>query len=309
MPFITYQQHSFRRQSRLLIDTAKSIIAEYQAEGYDLTLRQLFYQFVARGHIENSEKEYNKLGVLISRARLAGLINWETIVDRTRTVEQNIHFKDPADILATAAETYKLDTRSDQNTYIEVWIEKEALLGVIEPVCRELDVTYLACRGYYSQSAMWEAAQRINAKQEEGKKPVILHLGDHDPSGIDMTRDIEARLRMFEIHHLDEPAYDGMVVERIALNMDQVEQYSPPPNPAKLTDTRATEYISEYGRESWELDALDPKIIVKLIEQAVGIYTDEKKRQELLSLQESHKDRLDYIADHWTEVGSSAGDV
>jgi len=338
MTKIAYQGHIFRKQARLIIDKANCIIAEYQAAGYALTLRQLYYQFVARGIIRNTQKDYDKLGVIISDARLSGLLDWEAIIDRTRTVEGNNHFKDPGDILTVAAETYKLDTRTDQNVYIEVWVEKEALLGVIEPICRQLDVTYLACRGYYSQSAMWEAAQRISAAQQDGKKAVILHLGDHDPSGLDMTRDIQTRLRMFgegglagfaqgiydwqflesivgdllgdnaKFQDADNAKFqdmvsDGVKVNRIALNIDQVEKYKPPPNPAKLTDTRAAEYISEYGPESWELDALDPKVITSLIEDAVGEYTDRDKQQAKFDEQESHKQRLAYIAEHWDKNG------
>ena len=294
MPLTEFQPHNFRKQARLLIDTANSIIAEYQAEGYDLTLRQLYYQFVARGIIRNTQKEYDKLGVIISKARLAGLIDWEAIIDRTRTVNGNNHFKNPGDILSAAARQYKLDTRATQKIYIEVWIEKEALLGVIEPICRQLDITYLACKGYYSQSAMWRAAQRIQAVQECAQEIVILHLGDHDPSGLDMTRDIEERLTLFGV---------GVEVRRIALNMQQVEQYNPPPNFAKLSDTRASKYVDIYGNESWELDALDPKVITGLIKTAVDEYTDQNKRQELTELQELQKQRLTYIADHWQEAG------
>ena len=259
MPFIEYKAHNFRKQSRLLIDIANSIIAEYQADGYDLTLRQLYYQFVARGIIPNSQKEYDKLGVVVNKARLAGLIDWDAIIDRTRTTEGNAHFDGPGDILSAAADQYKLDTRATQETYIEVWVEKEALLGVIEPICRQLDVTYLACRGYFSQSAMYAAAQRMIAAESASKKTVVLHLGDHDPSGIDMTRDIQDRL--YDIFCSEAE------VKRIALTISQIKKYNPPPNPAKMSDTRAREYIAEYGTESWELDALPPNVIHTLIKE------------------------------------------
>lgn len=297
MPCIEYQTHNFRKRSRLLIDIANSIIAEYQADGYDLTLRQLYYQFVARGIIQNSQKEYDKLGVVVSKARLAGLIDWDAIVDRTRTTESNTHFDGPGDILSTAADQYKLETRATQETYIEIWVEKEALLGVIEPICRQLDVIYLACRGYFSQSAMYAAAQRMIAAESTDKKTVVLHLGDHDPSGIDMTRDIQDRL--YDIFCSEAE------VKRIALTMSQIEKYNPPPNPAKMSDTRSRDYIAEYGRKSWELDALDPKVISALIKDAVTEYTDEGKRQELIQLEQAHKKRLAYISDHWGEIEGS----
>jgi hypothetical protein len=280
----------FRQSTLRIIQHANNIISEYDG---GLTLRQLYYQFVARDLLANNKREYEKLGRTVGDARLAGLIDWNAIIDRTRTTNCHNHFEGPEDILEAAAETFRLDTRADQDFYVEVWIEKEALLGVIEPVCRELNVTYLACRGYFSLSAMWEAARRFNGAKEGGQKAIIIHLGDHDPSGLDMTEDIRNRLSGFgvQIH-----------VKRIALNMNQVEQYNPPPNFAKISDTRSKEYIKEYGSESWELDALEPKVIAGLIEDAVDEYTDQDKRQVRLSEQVEHKRRLAYISKNWEEI-------
>jgi hypothetical protein len=84
MPIIKYKDFNFRSASLSVIELANSIIAEYQAQGYDLTLRQLYYQFVARGIIPNSDAEYKKLGSVINDGRLAGLIDWDSITDRTR---------------------------------------------------------------------------------------------------------------------------------------------------------------------------------------------------------------------------------
>jgi len=278
---------NFRKRTLAIIDKANDIITEYSG---GLTLRQLYYQFVARGLLPNAKKSYEDLGRVIGNARLAGLIDWNAIIDRTRTTNSNSHFESPEEILTTAAETYQLDSRADQDIYVEVWIEKEALIGVIEPVCRALDVLYLACRGYYGLSAMWQAAGRFHEAEVIGKKTVVLHLGDHDPSGLDMTEDIKNRLMGFGAQ---------TEVERLALNIDQVKQYKPPPNFAKETDTRSKDYITEYGKESWELDALDPKVITGLIKNAVGKYTDRDKRQARLNEQKLHKQRLDYIAKHW----------
>ena len=290
MSLTIYIPHNFKKDSLAIIEKANEIIAEYQQEGYDLTVRQLYYQFVARDFLPNCKRSYDKLGKIISDARLAGLIDWETIVDRTRPLHGNDHYRDPSDILRDAARRFKLDTRATQDTYVEVWVEKEALVGVIAPVCRRLDVHYLACKGYLSQSAMYRASQRMLWAQKRGQQPVVIHLGDHDPSGIDMTRDLQDRLRDF---------HTGAIVERIALNMDQVEKYSPPPNFAKITDSRFAEYVRKYGKNSWELDALDPKTISRLIEDTVGQYTDHDKRQVLIEEESEHKQRLAKIADDW----------
>ena len=277
-----YQVKRFNRRSLQLIDIANTIIDEYTAKGFTITLRQLYYQFVSRGFIPNTQREYNNLGSLISNGRLAGLIDWEAITDRTRNVRMNSHWSSEAEILESAADQFAIDKRETQDKYIEVWIEKDALVGVIADVCSENDVPYFSCRGYTSQSEMWAAARRIQRGMIIGREPkdepkdaIIIHLGDHDPSGIDMSRDIEERLKMFIEVDSSIDAY--FTLERIALTRDQVNHYNLPPNPAKSTDTRFMNYVIEHGRESWELDALDPEVIVSLINNAISNHTDEDK--------------------------------
>lgn len=281
-----YQATNFRRKSLEIIDKANEIIEEYSADGYDLTLRQLYYQFVARDIIPNRQSEYKKLGSVVNDARLAGLVDWESIVDRTRKYEANGHWDNPADIIRDSADQYAINTRASQDIYIEVWVEKDALIGVLERACSPLDVGYFSCRGYVSQSAMWAAANRFRCEND----CVLLYLGDHDPSGLDMTRDIQFRLNMFGAE---------VEVKRIALNMEQVEEYQPPPNPAKTTDSRYERYIDEYGDESWELDALDPRVITELIEKHVKEHTNKKKRYALIVKQESDREKLQEISDNW----------
>ncbi len=124
------------------------------------------------------------------------------------------------------------------------------------------DTPYFSCRGYVSQSEMWNAALRLSKYIRKGQSPIVIHLGDHDPSGIDMSRDIKERLEMF--------AFQGIEVNRIALNMEQIEKYNPPPNPAKMDDTRYIGYVDIYGENSWELDALDPEVLEQLISDTIS---------------------------------------
>lgn len=286
---------NFRGSTVTLIDQAEEIIAEYMAEDYELTLRQLYYQFVARGIIANKNSEYKRLGSIVNDARLAGLLDWDAIVDRTRKIQINSHWKDPSEIIQSAVNCYALDTRKTQPTYIEVWVEKEALAGILERACEPLDVPYFSCKGYVSQSAMWRAGRRIVAKLKTAhhNKAIVLHLGDHDPSGIDMTRDIQDRLVLFEA---------DVEVKRIALNMEQVEQFNPPPNPAKITDSRCESYVAEYGEESWELDALDPRTINELVTKQINNLTVQSKRKVLVKEQEEQREKLQAIADQFDDL-------
>jgi hypothetical protein len=269
MPTEAFIDRNFSAASLTRIEQANSIIADYEAQGFTLTLRQLYYQFVARGLIENSQKSYKTLGSIINDARLAGLIDWEAIEDRTRGVERNSHFGSPKDGIEALRQQYRISMWDNQPERVEVWVEKEALVGVVQPTCKKLDVPYLACRGYVSQSEQWRAYRRILERFEEGEqRTTILHFGDHDPSGIDMTRDNDDRLSLF-LRSRGHEISDVIEVRRLALNMDQVRKYNPPPNPAKSTDSRFAGYLSKFGDESWELDALEPKVIAELIRRNV----------------------------------------
>lgn len=267
MPLIKYQSFNFSKATIAIIARAIEIINEYASDGYDLTLRQLYYQFVSRELIENKQSEYKRLGSIINDARLSGLIDWDSIVDRTRNLQSNPHWESPSEIIESCTKQYRIDMWEGQTCRPEVWIEKDALVGVIEGVCKKYDVPFFSCRGYTSQSEMWAAGQRFIHYEDAGQEPIVFHLGDHDPSGIDMSRDIESRLRIFRC---------SAVVRRIALNSDQVKQYRLPANPCKLTDVRSQEYIALHGYSSWELDALDPKVITKLIEANITEIIDAK---------------------------------
>jgi len=294
MPKIAYLKKNFRAESLALIQRINGVIEDYDAQGYSLTLRQVYYQMVARDIIPNNERSYKNLGSLINDARLAGLIDWHAIEDRTRNLRGRSHWEKPGDVIDSAAYSYHLDYWEGQENYVEVWVEKDALVGIVGQICNKLDVNYFSCRGYVSQSEMWSAAQRLLRRKKKGQNIVLLHLGDHDPSGIDMSRDIQDRNSLF----------DNLCLEfhRLALNMDQIEQYGPPPNPTKLTDSRATGYIRDYGHECWELDALEPSVISDLIERNVLLYRDETPCLAVKRREDEEKDRLREIARYWEDI-------
>ena len=300
-----------RADTLALVHQAEDICDDYARRGYDLTLRQLYYQFVARDVIPNTERSYSKLGTVVNKARMAGMLNWLHIVDRTRSLRGTQHYETPADIIDTAARSYREDKWGRQPVRVEVWVEKEALAGVVQRVANAADVDYFSCRGYVSQSEQWRAAQRLRGYLEAGQRVVVLHLGDHDPSGIDMTRDIGDRLRKFVAGDLVRgdnaveevlEMLDNLRVDRIALNMDQVDQYNPPPNPTKLTDSRAGAYVADYGFDSWELDALDPDVLVQLIRDKVAEQCDEVLWDAAVGEEDEQRTFLADAAERWGEL-------
>ena len=297
MPKIEYVPKNFSADRLQMIEKVNKVVAEYQKQGYSLTLRQVYYQMVARDIIPNNMRSYKNLGNLINDARLAGLIDWLAIEDRTRNLRGNSHWTEPGKVIESAAYSYRRDHWEGQPNYVEVWVEKDALIGIVGQICEKLDVNHFSCRGYVSQSEMWAAARRLRRRQDAGQHVVLLHLGDHDPSGKDMSRDIQERLVTFE-------TYD-VTFKRLALNMDQVELYNPPPNPAKLSDSRASGYIEEYGDECWELDALEPKVISDLINKNVKKYRDDTLYNAVVEREAEERRQLDDLAEHYEAVAEN----
>lgn len=262
----------FGAQARGLLGVIHAVLEKYAEQGYDLSLRQLYYQLVAQNVVENTERSYKNIGNLVSDARLAGLIDWDAIEDRGRNTLVNSHWDRPADILQSCVRSFALDKWQDQPCYVEVMVEKQALEGVLHPVCRELDIPFTANKGYSSSSALYACGKRFKVRKEEGKECYIIYLGDHDPSGIDMTRDVLDRVNLFAgCEQADDGGnlYENVEVQRVALNMAQIKTLRPPKNPAKLTDSRADGYVAKFGPSSWELDAIEPSALAKIVKDAV----------------------------------------
>ena len=285
----------YRKSEEPLIEVCK-VLRRYQKDGFVMTIRQLYYQLVAANIISNNLKSYTSLSNLVSNGRMGGLIDWDMIVDLTRQSQSNTHFENIADALNGVANQYAVDTRVTQPTHIEVWVEKDALTGVIEPVCSELDVSFLSCRGFVSLSEIYRAvSERLQPAIERQQNVVILHLADHDPSGMSMTQSIRDQLHTFL------PS-KSVKVKRIGLNMKQVQKYQLPPNFAKPTDTRYKKYKAKYGAKCWELDALKPNVLQRLIRWNIDKLTDQDKRDKLIQKQRTGKSRLTSISRQYGET-------
>jgi hypothetical protein len=255
---------NFKAESIVMLEQINEILNEYKTLGYRLTLRQLYYQLVSRDIIPNTERSYKNIGRLVSDGRQAGYIDWDMIEDRNRETIFPAHWNNPGEIVNAAANQFRVDRWRNQMYHVEVMVEKDALSGILEPVCRKWDVRLTANKGYSSSSMMYEIGNRLRKKYKfDDLEVVVFYLGDHDPSGIDMTRDIEDRLDLYS---------GGLAyirVDRLALNWNQVEQWKPPENPAKVSDSRFKTYMKKYGKSSWELDAIEPMTLGGLVETAI----------------------------------------
>jgi len=272
---------NFRKDTLLLLEKIVTMVDDYEKKGYRMTLRQLFYQLVSHDILPNDQKKYKKLSTIIKDARMAGLIDWDVIEDRIRIPTMPSEFENISHLVQAAVSSYRRDRWENQEYYVEVWVEKDALSGVLEPVTRKYHVHLLVNRGYSSTSALHESVLRI--KQQRDKECVILYLGDHDPSGKNMITDIKNRLEQFQC---------DATVRDVALTMEQIKQYNLPPNPAKKSDPRSDKYIKRHGNLSWELDALTPEVLNQLVSSHIEELLDMDEYQRIIDQEEEEKMEL-----------------
>ena len=287
--FIEKLRLNKKNQEQLQI--INEIIEEYAEEGYTLTLRQLYYQLVSKNIIPNQQKEYAKLSTLLVKGRMAGVVDWEAIEDRIRIPFLPYWVEDIEDAIHDTISQYRLNRQKGQNVYIELWVEKDALSGVLKRITKYYHINLMVNRGYSSCSAMHDAYKRFKRQEDAGKETHILYLGDHDPSGLDMIRDVRERLEEFGVYP---------EVKQIGLTMEQIEEFNPPENPlkkkkSKLSDPRGDAYFKKFGDKSWEVDALNPKILHQLVKDNVEELIDIELFNSIINQEEKDKKELNLI--------------
>jgi hypothetical protein len=302
--FREYTSYRPQRKTLELIEKMNGIIREYTAQGYRLSVRQLFYQCVARGIVENTAAQYRRIVEIANNARMGGLMAWDAIEDRGREFIRRASWPSAADLLDVATKQFHMDMWHGQVVRPFVVVEKDALVGILERACRLYDVPLLASRGYPSVTILREfALDDIVPTLEAGQDAVIIHLADHDPSGVDMTRDLAERLYFFvEDHVID--------VRRIALSLDQVKELRLPPNRIgddSPNDHRARAYVEEFGTEDrWELDALPPDYLARLTKDEIEGLIDDETWQERREEIEKERTRLKKATNQlrWEDISS-----
>lgn len=286
-----FREVGFNKANSNKLDLICDILGQYRSQGYVLTLRQLYYQLVSRDIIPNRPDEYGKMCVLVGKARMGGIIDWDSIEDRVRVPYLPYYVHGVKNALEDTINQYRLDRMNNQDVYIEVWCEKDALSGILKRVTEKYHVKLMINRGYSSITAMYDAYNRYDIRIGSYSKEIyLLYFGDHDPSGLDMIRDIKDRLREFGV---------GPIVKHIAITEDQIDEYNPPPNPAKITDPRADWYISKYGDVSWEVDALPPDVLNKLLVDSIEELIDMDLYDDIVRKEENDINMLTKFADSY----------
>lgn len=318
------------------------VVAEnYENQGYRLSLRQLYYQLVAADAIPNDDAVYKKLGRIKDDLCYSGLLDWETIEDRGRVPHMVYTYDGIKDAVEDAIRTYQLPRQKGQEIHVELWTEKDAISNILKRVTTRYGIRLVVNKGYTSSSAIYKSYTRF-VKLLNQKTPVtVLYFGDHDPSGLDMVRDIKDRIQTMmlqgerldysiaydyctdndlrddddsfnywvtkdwnndgeEFHAFDNEAcyVDKLFnVNQIGLTMDQIKEFNPPPNPAKITDPRAKGYIAKHGDVSWEVDALKPSQLIDIVETNIMNIIDFEKYKAVVELEDTHKLTLKEIAE------------
>lgn len=301
MAKIRYRDTRLSADKLARIVTINRILKEY--DGQALSARQVYYRLVGENEIENTVRSYKNLTALLTDARYAGLVDWSAVEDRGReaTIWSEHSSMDAA--VRRAVDNFRLPRWRTQPKYVELWVEKQALEGVLEPLAAEEHVPLLVNKGYSSASAMKQAADRLTYRArvaieevedqldgEDQREIIVLYLGDHDPSGVDMVRDVGTRLEEFGVQRLE--------IRRVALTRNQVDQFHLPPQPLKrgsapgdtkhrdddeLRDSRGAGYEAEHGDQSWELDAIPPREFIRIVQRALRSVIDREAMNAVIA--------------------------
>jgi len=232
-------------------------IAQVAADYDRLSVRQLFYQLVSRGAVDKTERAYKRVCDAAVQMRLSGALDYRQVVDGHRTRRVTYAHDGLRAALEGAHRLYRRNYWTEQPTHVEVWSEKDALSGVIHPVCDRYGVPYVATRGFPSVTLIYESAQAITAT---GKPARVFYFGDHDASGQSISAGLERDLAGHGA---------AVAVERVALNPDQVTAYRLPTRPGKQSDSRHAAFAARFGDASVELDALPPDVLTALVEHSI----------------------------------------
>lgn len=272
----------FKPEQLQLRDQCLTVIAE---KGRIVSLRELYYGLVTKNQIENTDDSYDRLGSSVKWFRLAGLIPWELIEDRSRDANVPPTYESADDFMKTVLPAFKLDHWKPQHDYCEIWVEKDALVNVLRPVAQKYQIALVVCRGNISWSEIKEAADRFREARYRHKQLHLFYLTDCDPSGIDMLHEVNNRFAMLDLYDLE--------VERLALTPAQVQHYGMPPNPIKLKDKKQKAFRLETGlTDGYELDAMPQEDIAELVDQRIAQLIDQGLWQQVLDRETEEAEKL-----------------
>ena len=271
------------------MDGIREAIYAITSAMHPMSVRQVFYQLTTQGVIEKTEKEYKQTVIrLLGEMRLNDDLPFSWIADNSRWMRKPRTYSSLRSMLDITASAYRRALWTDQEDYVEIWLEKEALSGVIYSETDHWDVPLMVTRGYPSLTFLHEAAEAIAAEE----RPVyIYYLGDWDPSGLDIARNVQERLEEFA-------PYAEIHFERIAVTPEQIEEWNLPTRPTKQTDTRSR----GFSGASIELDAIPPDNLRQLVTIEIEWHVDDNALEKTRIAEASERKLLD----NWKDLLGNA---
>jgi hypothetical protein len=258
------------------------------AEDSPMTVRQVFYQATVKGFIAKTEAGYSQVQVALADMRRKGKLPFSCIVDNTRWQRRPRTFDSISDALETTARHYRKSLWRNANCYVEFWLEKDALSGVIEPITFKYDVPLMIARGYSSLSFLYTAAEYIDLLDVPA---FIYHLGDFDPSGVNAGEKIESTLRQYAPHA-------EIHFKRLAVTPEQITEYNLPTRPTKKTDSRAAKFDSEI---SVELDAIIPSVLRDIVEETINLHLPQAELKILQIAEANEREHFMNLAEIYSQ--------
>jgi hypothetical protein len=306
----------FRLKNQSLVLAATEILERERP----MTLRQLYYRLISAGVLHNDQKEYKRLGNVMTRLREDGRVPRTWIVDHVRSTLKPSSWTGLADFADTVRDAYRKDFWASLPHHVEVFVEKDAVAGTIQPVTAEYDIALRVCRGYSSVSFAGEIAD-LWAKI---KKPIFAYyVGDFDPSGFDLERDLREKLERYSgnktVNHSGKPGWEWLdndfgalgshwnigifnrwiLWSRLAIRETDFEEHDLIALPVKHTDNRAKSFIERHGRRCAEVDALPPSELRRRVEQAILSHVDEARWKRLVKVEKAEQETLSSVLDRW----------
>lgn len=279
---MSYQPRLTKRRSKSDIRGIKRQLYNLLWASNPMTVRQVFYQMVSLGVIAKSEGEYkNTIIRLLGEMRRTGEIPFDWIADSTRWMRKPRTHSSLENMLRYSAQSYRRSLWDNQPVYVEVWLEKEALAGVLYEVTEEWDVPLMVTRGYPSLSYLYSAAETIGAKSKRGKSTYLYYFGDYDPSGLDIPRKVESDLREFA------PDAD-IEFKRVAVTLEQIETLKLQTRPTKQTDSHSRNFTGE----SVEVDAIPSATLLEIVSNCITQHIDESAYRTLREAEKGEREVL-----------------
>lgn len=279
---MTYQPRLTKRRNKADIKAIKACLYKLLENDYPMTVRQVFYRMVSIGMIGKTENEYkNTIVRLLGEMRRTSEIPFDWIADSTRWMRKPKSYSSLENMLRYSAQSYRRSLWDNQPVYVEVWLEKEALAGVLYEVTEKWDVPLMVTRGYPSLSYLYSAAETIAAKSRRGKSTYLYYFGDYDPSGLDIPRKVESDLREFA------PDAD-IEFKRVAVTLEQIETLKLQTRPTKRTDSRSRNFTGE----SVEVDAIQSATLLEIVSSCITQHIDESAYRTLMEAEKGEREVL-----------------